>query len=167
MSTEKKYKDTYDKLKNPLTKEEIEEGNNLIVKFLGYIYEYDGTEDYSDIGGCYTSIKYYSKIQLEFKYVHENEVGEGCLNKDYSQYIITRTGIGWNFDADHIPESLMYNKDWNWLMPVAKIILEEKQDLCNDEFWNRDYVWYSMAWCNIDIVFKSIVRYIKEVNKKQ
>lgn len=51
-----------------MTKEEIEEGNELMAKFLGYVYKYDTYEDFSDIGGLYSDATYYSKIPLEFDF---------------------------------------------------------------------------------------------------
>lgn len=162
---QEKYKVRYEQFKSPLTKEEIEEGNELIIRYLGYIYKYKGTEDYSDIGGMYTYITYYSKIPLEFKYIHDDldmPRGEDLITKnDHNQYIIV-CDEEFSYDAQHLPFGLQYHKDWNLLIPVAKHIFDnDTEDLGKDEFWTRDYIWYCTSYWDINILFKSIIKYLK------
>lgn len=93
-----------------------ENDNEVIAEFLGYRYKYGAYEDFSDIGGIYSDIIYYSKEPLYFNYIHEDGRGEGIslyvkdliileINEYYSEH-----GYG---------NELKYHENWNELMKIA------------------------------------------------
>ena len=54
---------------------------------------------------------------------------------------------------------LPYNKDWNWLMPVAEKCLttgDRQHFVIND----------ALLTCNIDEVYKAVVEFIKQYNNE-
>lgn len=149
------------KQKIPLTPEEIINGNKLMAYFLGYTYFYKGHDDFSDCGGLYSDVEYYSKVPLEFDFIHENGAGEEILNRD-ADYITIRTG---GYYIDNVVDELQYHLQFNWLMPVCKKCFDVVEELEDDEHWYRDCIWYSMAYCDIEKIWKSTVEFIEKYNK--
>ena len=85
--------------------------NEIIAEFIGYKYKYGAYEDFSDIGGVYSDIIYYSKEPLYFEFIHD----EGLITcpKDL---IIIEPGI--YSEHGHLSE-LNYHKSWDQLMKAA------------------------------------------------
>ncbi len=100
-----------------MTETEILNGNKLMAEFMGYKYHCKGHDDFSDIGGLYTDVEYYSKEPLQFEHYHsfgrKDKRGEGLKNSEV-EYLIIQTG---GYDSGHDTE-LKYHSSLDWLMPV-------------------------------------------------
>ncbi len=147
------------------SKEEIEIGNELIAKFMGYIYTYEANEDHSDIGGLITKVKYYSKVPLTFKYVDEDGVNDELFRTSENEYQYIAIRIGGYYSDFQLDSELQYHLQWNYLMPVCKKCLEHKNELNGDEFWSRDCIWWDLAYCDIQKSWNSVINFIQEYNK--
>ena len=81
-----------------------------------------------------------------------------------------KTDIGW-YDAEELMDlwyttdntfdELLFNKSWDWLMPVVKKCREESN--AEDSHWES--VYYSLEGCDIDVTYQSVVEFIKQYNK--
>jgi hypothetical protein len=92
-----------------------ENDNEIIAKFLGYKYKYDAYEDFSDIGGVYSDITYYSKEPLYFDFIHEDGREEE-LFKWPKDLIVIETG---SYSEHGYLSELIYHKSWDQLMKAA------------------------------------------------
>lgn len=98
---------------------EIIENNELIALFMGYKYKYLAEEDYSDCGGLYTIVQYYSNHPLAFEYWGKNGEpnSKAIFPKDYLtnndfKYFGIEVGGYPSFVLDR---ELKYHKSWDWL----------------------------------------------------
>lgn len=159
---------------NKMEWEKIKEGNKLIAEFMGYIYTYEAHEDFSDIGGLYSDVIYYSKEPLEFEFIHDDGRGEGVKNiyeaGKFKDMITTVVGGYGMMDYDN---SLKYHESWDWLMPVVHKCCDNLRLLGFDKRGTWDpklgYVSeiYVMRLDNpIDKVWLEVVKHIKRYSKK-
>jgi hypothetical protein len=100
--------------------------DELIVKFMGYVYTYDVSSDFSDCGGLYSDMKVYSKVPLRIEY---EDILLEDKRKFRDDYILVQKG-GWH---SGYPDSLMYRKSWDALMPVKFAIEQLNDDRINVE----------------------------------
>ena len=83
-----------------------------------------------------------------------------------------KTDIGW-YDAEELMDlwyttdntfdELLFNKSWDWLMPVVKKCREESN--AEDSHWES--VYYSLEGCDIDVTYQSVVNFIKWYNEQK
>lgn len=158
-----------------MTQEEISIGNKLIAEYMGYKYSYEAHEDFSDIGGLYSDVVYYSKEPLEFEFMHDDGRGECVKNRwndDGCPKDIITTVIGGYGMMDY-DNNLKYHESWDWLIPVVHKCCEELRSLGFDKRGTWDpklgYVSeiYVMRLDNpIDKVWSEVVNHIKRYSKK-
>lgn len=101
------------------TEQEINEGNELIANFMGYMYKYKAHEDFSDIGGLYSDVTYYSKHPIEFEFTHDDGRGEGIVRPENFKHDEIITIVTDGYGMMDYPNSLEYHSEWNKLMPVV------------------------------------------------
>jgi len=89
--------------------------NEIIAEFLGYKYKYGAYEDFSDIGGVYSDIIYYSKEPLYFDFIHDDGRGEEIFKRPKDSIIIE---LGFYSEHGYLSE-LNYHKSWDQLMKAA------------------------------------------------
>lgn len=105
-----------------MDKDIIKENNELIALFMGYKYQYLAEEDYSDCGGLYTIVKYYSNHPLAFEHWGKN--GEPNFravfpnNTDFKYLAIEISG----YPSFVLDNELKYHRDWNWLNEILEKI---------------------------------------------
>ncbi|QDP57453.1 MAG: hypothetical protein Unbinned2299contig1000_54 [Prokaryotic dsDNA virus sp.] len=56
-------------------------------------------------------------------------------------------------------ENLLYHTSWDWLMPVLQKCRKKNQL----EYF--DVVYYALEECDINITYKAVVEFIKQLNK--
>ena len=120
-----------------------ENDNEIIAEFLGYKYKYGAYEDFSDIGGIYSDIIYYTKEPLYFNYIHDDGRGEGI-------YLYVKDLIILEINEYHSEHSyddeLKYHENWKELMKVAVKLGIDKIET------------------DIEIAYKEILTKIKNIN---
>ena len=62
----------------------------------------------------------------------------------------------------HIDE-LQYHLSWDWLMPVANEIIKSRDEQNAD--WDLTDLKYALQTTNIELVYKAVVKFIKDYNK--
>jgi hypothetical protein len=58
---------------------------------------------------------------------------------------------------------LSYHTSWDWLMPVANEIIKSRDEYNAD--WDLIDLKYGLQSTNIDMIYKSVVEFIKTYNK--
>ena len=85
----------------------------------------------------------------------------GCTHLVYtlktSQYQISQG----TFELDE----LQYHNSWNWLMPVANEIIKSRDEQNAD--WDLTNLKYALQTTNIEYVYKAVVEFINEYNKRK
>ena len=62
-------------------------------------------------------------------------------------------------------EDLHYNTSWDWLMPVANEIIKSRDEQNAD--WDLTNLKYALQTTNIEYVYKAVVKFINENNKRK
>tara|TARA_R110001606_G_scaffold149802_1_gene289809 strand:- start:197 stop:568 length:372 start_codon:yes stop_codon:yes gene_type:complete len=62
-------------------------------------------------------------------------------------------------------ESMEYHTSWDWLMPVANEIIKSRDEQNAD--WDLTNLKYALQTTNIEYVYKAVVEFINENNKRK
>ncbi len=62
----------------------------------------------------------------------------------------------------HLESDLKYHSSWDWLMPVANEIIKSRDEQNTD--WDLTELKYSLCTTNIELVYKAVVQFIKNLN---
>lgn len=160
---------------------ENKENNELIALFMGYKYRYSAEEDYSDCGGLYTIVQYYSNQPLAFEYYSKKDdephfraifPKDYLTNNDFKYIAIEISG----YPSFVLDRELKYHESWDWLMPVYIKINKLIQNKSNYDFkfgYEVDKLHLNM-WnilesenCNINDFYITIVEFVKWYNEKR
>ena len=60
---------------------------------------------------------------------------------------------------------LKYHTSWDWLMPVANEIIKSRDEQNTD--WDLTDLKYALQTTNIEYVYKAVVKFINEYNKRK
>ena len=60
---------------------------------------------------------------------------------------------------------LKYHTSWDWLMPVANEIIKSRDEQNTD--WDLTNLKYALQTTNIEYVYKAVVKFINENNKRK
>ena len=60
---------------------------------------------------------------------------------------------------------LKYHTSWDWLMPVANEIIKSRDEQNTD--WDLTNLKYALQTTNIEYVYKAVVKFINEYNKRK
>ena len=66
--------------------------------------------------------------------------------------------------AEYVTE-LEYHTSWDWLMPVANEIIKSRDEQNAD--WDLTDLKYALQTTNIEYVYKAVVKFINEYNKRK
>ena len=69
-----------------------------------------------------------------------------------------------NVDVD-VYEQAQYHTSWDWLMPVANEIIKSRDEQNAD--WDLTDLKYALQTTNIEYVYKAVVKFINENNKRK
>ncbi len=70
---------------------------------------------------------------------------------------------GMNHDDWYTADNLNYHLSWDWLMPVANEIIKSRDEQNAD--WDLTDLKYALQTTNIELVYKAVVKFIKDYNK--
>lgn len=127
----------------------VQKGNEILAEFLGYKYQYNISEDFSDIGGLYTNCRVYSKVPLRI-------INDSIKREDWQKFrnefiVIEESG----YPTDY-PTELEFHSNWNELMKVVEhfesLDLKELMYKWSDEDGSTNYNFESIS---IDIEGKT------------
>ena len=60
---------------------------------------------------------------------------------------------------------LKYHTSWDWLMPVANEIIKSRDEQNTD--WDLTNLKYALQTTNIEYVYRAVVEFINEYNKRK
>ena len=61
------------------------------------------------------------------------------------------------------PSEYKYHTSWDWLMPVANEIIKSRDEQNAD--WDLTDLKYALQTTNIQLVYKAVVKFIKDYNQ--
>ena len=79
------------------------------------------------------------------------------INLKYGTPYVNCKGIGFY--------ELQYHTSWDWLMPVANEIIKSRDEQNAD--WDLTNLKYALQTTNIEYVYKAVVKFINENNKRK
>ena len=83
---------------------------------------------------------------------------ESYKSKKYTMFVYKENNHRTDVD-------LHYHTSWDWLMPVANEIIKSRDEQNAD--WDLTNLKYALQTTNIEYVYKAVVEFINEYNKRK
>ena len=110
--------------------------------------------------------KYIHDYQLnKYKVKYTQKMADNQIIAEFMGYTEKNKKIKEIYNQEAEVKSFSYHTSWDWLMPVANEIIKSRDEQNAD--WDLTNLKYALQTTNIEYVYKAVVEFINEYNKRK
>tara|TARA_B110000495_G_C23034498_1_gene617312 strand:- start:1175 stop:1711 length:537 start_codon:yes stop_codon:yes gene_type:complete len=108
----------------------------------------------------------YSDNELnKYKVKYTQKMADNQIIAEFMGYTEKNKKIKEIYNQEAEVKSFSYHTSWDWLMPVANEIIKSRDEQNAD--WDLTNLKYALQTTNIEYVYKAVVEFINEYNKRK